>query len=62
MSLAEEHGLRGYDAVHLAAALELQDRRRAMQLPLLTFVSADDDQLRAAAAEGCPKENPNWHP
>jgi len=62
MSLAEEHGLRGYDAVHLAAALELQDLRRATQLPLLTFVSADDDQLRAATAKGCPTENPNWYP
>jgi predicted nucleic acid-binding protein len=40
--LAEKHALRGYDAVHLAAAL-------AAATPL--FVSADADQLRAAHAE-----------
>jgi predicted nucleic acid-binding protein len=40
--LAEKHALRGYDAVHVAAAL-------AAATPL--FVSADADQLRAAHAE-----------
>jgi predicted nucleic acid-binding protein len=39
--LAEEHALRGYDAVHVAAALTAAS-------PL--FVSADADQLRAAEA------------
>lgn len=62
MILAETHGLRGYDAVHLAAGLDLQDARRQAQLPGLTFVSADGDQLRAAVAEGLTVENPNNHP
>lgn len=62
MALAEQHGLRGYDAVHLAAALELQVVRQVLQLPSLTFVSADDEQLRVAATEGLPTENPNLYP
>jgi len=61
MALAEQHGLRGYDAVHLAAALELQAVRQSMELSPLTFVSADDGQLRAAIAEGLLVENPNLY-
>lgn len=45
MDLAERHALRGYDAVHLAAALGLHQKRQVMQLPALTFVSADAEQL-----------------
>src|SRR5262245_30790279 len=41
MDLAEAHGLRGYDAVHLAAALEVNVRRLGFALAPLTFVSAD---------------------
>ena len=61
MNLAEAHGLRGYDAVHLAAALELHRRRQAAALPSLSFVSADTGQLRAAAAEGLLTDDPNTH-
>jgi predicted nucleic acid-binding protein len=61
MDLAWRHGLRGYDALHLAAALELQDVRRSLGLPALTFVSADRDQLQAASAEGLPVDDPNLH-
>ena len=61
MALAERHGLRGYDAVHLAAALTLHDLRRELELPPLTFVSADDAQSQAAEAEGLLVENPNRH-
>ena len=58
MDLAQLHGLRGYDAVHLAAALALNDIRRGMQLLPLTFVSSDAEQLEAAVAEGLAVENP----
>lgn len=61
MTLAERYGLRGYDAVHLAAALTLHDLRQEMELPLLTFVSADDAQSQAALAEGVLVENSNRH-
>ena len=61
MELAERHGLRGYDAVHLASALALQQMREAMELPALTFVSADAQQREAAAAEGFLVEDPSVH-
>jgi hypothetical protein len=32
------------------------------KLPPLTFVSADEDLLEAAQAEGLPTENPNLYP
>ena len=59
MHLAESHGLRGYDAVHLATALALQQIRQSAGWSPLTFVSADNDQLLAAQAEALPTENPN---
>lgn len=61
MELAEKHWLRGYDAVHLAAALALQQMREAMELPSLTFVSADVRQRETASAEGFAVEDPNQH-
>lgn len=61
MNLAEEHGLRGYDAVHLAAAIVLQQIRKSMDLPALTFVSADVRQRDTAAAQGLTVEDPNEH-
>ena len=59
IALAEKHYLRGYDAVHLAAVLEVQRRLQAVGAPPLTFVSADLEQLNAAGAEGLPVENPD---
>jgi predicted nucleic acid-binding protein len=61
MDVAEQHGLRGYDAVHVATALMLRTQRRSAGLPLPTFVSADQEQLRAATAEGMAVEDPNQH-
>jgi hypothetical protein len=55
--LADTHALRGYDAVQLAAALDVR-----LQVPMLTLVSADDELNAAATAEGLPVENPNAHP
>lgn len=61
MRLAEEHGLRGYDAVHLAAAVELQTVRAEMELPPMTFISADNDLNAAAQSAGLLIDNPNNH-
>lgn len=61
VDIAEAHGLRGYDAVHVATALELHQARLAEALPPLTFISADQEQLRAAAGEGLAVEDPNQH-
>ncbi len=62
MQLAEKHFLRGYDAVQLAAALELRVELQATGATNLTFVSADDALNLAASVEGLTVENPNNHP
>jgi hypothetical protein len=59
--LAEMHGLRAYDAVQLAAALQVQHERRAFGLPGLILVSADQALNTAATAEGLAVEDPNTH-
>ena len=56
-ALARKHGLRGYDAVQLAAALDTQAR-----LPSLTPLSADAGLNAAALAEGLAVDDPNNHP
>lgn len=62
MDIAEFQGLRGYDAIHVATALDLWGDRRARALPDLIFISADRDQLRVAEEEGLAVEDPNQHP
>lgn len=57
MGLAEKRYLRGYDAIHLAAALEVQRSVQSVGLSPLIFVSADVQQLQAAQAEGLLVEN-----
>ena len=59
MTLAERHGLRGYDSVQLAAALVMRAAREALALSAITFVCADDRLNAAAMAEGLSVENPN---
>ncbi len=61
IELTGRRRLRGYDAVHLACALCLNRALIAHDLAPLTFVSADDDLLTAAAAEGLLTDNPNRH-
>lgn len=61
IELTARHRLRGYDAVHLACALHLNRALLEDDLPLLTFVAADDDLLKAAQAEGLETENPNHY-
>lgn len=61
MSLAETRALRGYDALQLAAVLELNDRRSMLSVPALLLVSADDALNAAAMAEGLTVDNPNTH-
>ncbi len=62
MALAEAHGLRGYDAVQLAAGREINALCIASSLPTVTFVSADNQLNTAAASEGLLIENPNNYP
>jgi len=60
--LARRHKLRGYDAVQLAAALQVHRRRASLNLSPLIFVSADNDLNAAATVEGLTVENPNNYP
>ncbi len=62
MRLANAHALRAYDAVQLAAVLELNGRYQASGLGGITLVSADRDLNTAATAEGMAVEDPNSHP
>jgi predicted nucleic acid-binding protein len=61
MALAEMYALRGYDAVQLAAAVEVQARVDTLGLPVLTLVSADEELNVAARAQGLAVEDPNMH-
>jgi uncharacterized protein len=60
--LAEIHALRGYDAVQLAAAAELHQRRLTAGMSRLTLISADQDLNAAALAEGIDVDDPTAHP
>ncbi len=62
MTLAEKHGLRGYDSVQLATALELNTDRALANASPLFFVSGDNKLNAAAQAEGLLVENPNNYP
>jgi uncharacterized protein len=62
MRLVRRYPLRGYDAVHLAAALTADDVYRRRTGTRVTLISADRDQLQAAQAEGVLVDDPNTHP
>ena len=56
--LFSRHQLRTLDAIQLSSALEAQ----LLLSGSLTFVSADNNLLTAASAEGLATDNPNLHP
>lgn len=60
--LTQRHPLRGYDAVHLAAALTLQRILLAADLPAPIFICADANLCAVAQAEGLAVDNPNDYP
>lgn len=62
IDLAKKHGLRGYDAVQLAAALEVNAKRLAIGASAVTFISADNNLNNAATVEGLLIDNPNNYP
>lgn len=61
VNLSKKHYLRGYDAVQLAFALEINKENILLGSPPITFVSADDKLNIAAQNEGLSIENPNNH-
>jgi len=62
MGLVRHYPLRGYDAIQLASALEVQSQCVALAIPAIIFVSADNNLNSAASAEGLAVDNPNLHP
>jgi uncharacterized protein len=62
MLAARTHGLRAYDAVQLASALEVNRIYQTEGLGPLTLVSADQELNDAAVAERLSVEDPNLHP
>ncbi|MBI1879257.1 MAG: type II toxin-antitoxin system VapC family toxin [Chloroflexi bacterium] len=62
VSLTQNHKLRGYDAVQLATGLITHQSLTTAKLSSLTFITADDDLLAAAQAEGLTSDNPNHYP
>lgn len=62
VTLARTHGLRGYDAIQLAAAVQINRMCLASGLPPLVFVSADIELNAAAVRAGLSVDNPNSHP
>lgn len=62
LRLTKMYGLRGYDALQLAAALEANGERLGHGLAPLILVSADTELNSAAEAEGLTVENPNNYP
>ena len=61
MDLAEKYALRGYDAVQLAAALEVHNERLAFGLSAPTLISSDFALNEASIAEGLSVDDPNLH-
>ncbi|MBD2360813.1 type II toxin-antitoxin system VapC family toxin [Anabaena minutissima FACHB-250] len=62
MILSQTYGLRGYDAIQLAAGRAVNILCIANGLPAITFVSADNELNTAVISEGLMVKNPNKHP
>ena len=62
VDLAEQHGLRGYDAVQLAAAIEIHTQRLNAGAAPIVLVSADAALNAVATATGLLVDDPNVHP
>lgn len=60
--LAQFYILRGYDAVQLAGANQVNNLSLAAGAAPLLFVSADTELNAAARSEGLIVDNPNAHP
>src|SRR5262249_4128618 len=58
---ANAHTLRAYDAVQLAAALEINRKEQDAGFAPVTLISADRDLNAAASGEGLKVDDPNLH-
>ena len=62
ISLAETHGLRGYNAIQFAAACEIHNLCAAVGLPPPICGSADTELNAVAISERLMVDDPNSHP
>ena len=62
MRMANTHSLRAYDAVQLAAALEIHRQRKDAGFGPVLLVSSDRELNTAATAEGLTVDDPTTHP
>ncbi len=62
MRLANTHSLRAYDAVQLAAALDINQKEQDAGFAPVTLISADQALNDAATAEGLAVDDPRAHP
>jgi uncharacterized protein len=62
VSLAQAYALRAYDAIQLAATLEVNGDRVSSGLSAVTLISADAALNAAAVMEGLAVDDPNSHP
>jgi predicted nucleic acid-binding protein len=62
MRLANTHNLRAYDAVQLAAALDINQKEQDAGFAPVTLISADQALNDAATAEGLTVDDPRSHP
>lgn len=61
-NLVTQHPLRAYDAIQLAAALQLKATLNQAQLADPIFLTADNRLLTIAQSTGLPWDNPNLYP
>jgi len=61
--LCQKHPLRGFDAIHLASGLQLQETLAQQEEGVtITYVTGDDALVTAGQSEGLTVKNPFWHP
>jgi len=60
--LCQKHPLRGFDAIHLASGLQLQETLVQQEEGMvITYVTGDDALITAGQSEGLSVDNPFWH-
>jgi len=60
--LCQQYPLRGFDAIHLASGLFLQETLTQQDKDVITtYVTGDHSLINAAQAEGLEADNPFWH-
>jgi predicted nucleic acid-binding protein len=60
--LCQKHPLRGFDAIHLASGLQLQETMAQQEEGVtITYVTGDDALVTAGQSEGLDVDNPFWH-